>query len=141
MIFREAYIKDIPALSVLRLSVKENALSDPTRITYEMYENYLTGCGRGWLCEIDGETAGFSVASSEDASIWALFVDERFEARGIGKRLLKLATDWLFDTGADVIHLTTAVNTRADGFYESLGWKRGEIGKTGEVFYTLKKPK
>lgn len=51
MIFREAGIEDIPALHELRLSVKENVLSDPGRITFEMYETYLTKIGQGWLCE------------------------------------------------------------------------------------------
>ncbi|HKP73432.1 MAG TPA: hypothetical protein VJT82_10875, partial [Pyrinomonadaceae bacterium] len=61
MIFREAKLEDIPALSEVRLSVKENALSEPGRITPEMYRDYLTGSGKGWLCEVDGEVAGFSV--------------------------------------------------------------------------------
>jgi len=139
MIFREAFIEDIPALSELRLSVKENALSDPRRITYEMYESYLTTRGRGWLCEVGGEIAGFSVASPEDASIWALFVSPKYEARGIGKKLLQTATAWLFENGANVIHLSTAENTRADKFYARLGWTRGAVGDNGEVSYTLEK--
>jgi GNAT superfamily N-acetyltransferase len=141
MIFREATLEDIPALSELRLSVKENALSDPRRITYEMYESYLTTRGKGWLCEIDGETAGFSVASSKDAAIWALFVSPKYEARGVGKKLLQTATSWLFENGASVISLSTAENTRADKFYASLGWTRGKVGSDGEVSYTLEKVK
>lgn len=140
MIFREASEKDIPDLSALRLSVKENMLSDPGRITLEMYQDYLGERGKGWLCEADGgEIAGFSVASSEDSSIWALFVKQEYEGRGIGKRLLQLATDWLFEQGAGVITLSTAANTRADRLYRQWGWKRGETGGTGEVAYTLEK--
>ena len=139
MIFREANTEDIPALSELRLSVKENMLSDPSRITLEMYRAYLSEIGKGWLCEVNGEVVGFSIASARDASIWALFVKQEDEGKGVGTRLLKLATEWLFDTGASSICLSTEANTRADRFYERLGWRRGETKSNGEVGYTLNK--
>ena len=131
---------DIRALSEIRLSVTENVLSDPGKVTHEMYVDYLSRSGKGWLCEIDGEVAGFSVASLRDASIWALFVRPGYEGRGIGTRLLNLATGWLFDMGASRITLSTEANTRADRVYESLGWKRGEINPDGEVRYQLDNP-
>ncbi len=137
MIYREAKIEDIAALSEVRLSVKENALSNPQRITFEMYRTYLSEIGKGWLCEINGNVVGFSVASPEDNSIWALFVKPEYEGKGIGTKLLNLATQYLFENGASAVSLTTAVNTRADKFYEQSGWKRGAIGSDGEVCYTL----
>lgn len=137
MVFREATIEDIPALSEVRLSVTENVLSDPGKVTHEMYADYLSASGKGWLCEVDGEVVGFSVASLGDASIWALFVKPGYEGRGIGTRLLKLATGWLFGMGASSISLSTGANTRADRVYESRGWKRGEIRPDGEVCYRL----
>jgi GNAT superfamily N-acetyltransferase len=139
VLFREANLEDIPALSEIRLSVKENALSDPRRITREMYVDYLSASGKGWLCEVDEEVVGFSVASTGDASIWALFVKPAYEGRGIGKRLLKLATSWLFEMGAQSVILSTAAHTRADRFYELQGWKRGDIKPDGEVAYRLYK--
>ncbi len=139
MVFREAQVEDIPALSEIRLSVSENVLSDPRKVTTEMYADYLSVSGKGWLCEVDGVTVGFSVASLSDASIWALFVRPGYEGRGVGTRLLKLATGWLFEMGASSISLNTEANTRADSVYESLGWKRGEINSDGEVSYRLDK--
>lgn len=139
MQFREAKIEDIPALSEVRQSVKENVLSDPRKVTREMYVAYLVDSGKGWLCEIEGEVVGFSVASVEDASIWALFVKPSYEGRGIGQRLLRLATDWLFEMGAKSIVLSTAVHTRADRFYEEQGWQRGEVKPDDEVCYQLYK--
>lgn len=141
MIFREAKIEDIPALSDLRLSVKENRLSDPGKITVEMYRAYLNEIGKTWLCETNGEVVGFSAASFRDSSIWALFVKPDYEGRGIGKKLLKLATESLFERGAPSVSLNTGANTRADGFYQHLGWKRGEFKNSGEVRYTLDKPR
>lgn len=137
MNFREATLADIPALSEVRLSVKENALSDPRRITREMYESYLGEAGKGWLCEEGGEVVGFSVASSRDDSIWALFVRPTHEGRGVGKRLLRMACDWLFARGAASVTLSTAEHTRADRFYERQGWRRGETRPDGEVCYAL----
>lgn len=139
MIFREARMEDISALSEVRLSVKENVLSNPHRITRETYETHLSAAGKGWLCEAGGEVVGFSVASLKDASIWALFVKPEYEGRGIGKRLLLLATEWLFASGVSSIVLSTTVGTRADVWYEKQGWRRGEIGADGEVVYRLDK--
>ena len=139
MIFREAGVEDIPALFEIRFSVKENVLSDPGKVTPEMCAAYLSVSGKGWLCEIGGEAVGFSVASRADASIWALFVKPEYEGRGIGTRLLTLATDWLFAQGAPRIILSTDANTRADRLYERRGWQRGEIKPDGEVVYRLDK--
>lgn len=140
MVFREAKVEDIPALYEVRLSVKENVLSDPRKVTREMCVDYLSVSGKGWLCEVDGEAVGFSVASLRDASIWALFVKPGYEGRGIGTRLLSLATGWLFGMGVSSISLSTEANTRADKVYERLGWRRGEIKSDGEVSYRLDNP-
>ena len=139
MNFREAGIEDIPALFDVRQSVKENILSDVRKVTPEMCVAYLTETGKGWLCEIEGEVVGFSVASLEDASIWALFVKPSYDGRGIGKKLLRLATDWLFAMSATSIMLSTDAHTRADRFYEKQGWRRGEMKPDGEVCYQLDK--
>ena len=137
MTFREAKVEDIPTLSGIRLSVKENVLSDPRKVTPEMFASYLSEIGKGWVCEVDGEAVGFSVASLKDTSIWALFVAPGYEGRGIGTRLLNLAADWLFGMGASSISLSTEAGTRADMVYERQGWKRGEIRPDGEVGYRL----
>ena len=86
MVFREANLEDIPALSEIRLSVTENVLSDPRKVTPEIIASYLTTIGKGWVCEIDGEVVGFSVASLEDASIWALFVKPGYEGEALAQR-------------------------------------------------------
>ncbi len=140
MNFRLATFADIPAMSEIRLAVQENVLSNPSRITPQMYEDYLEKLGRAWLCELEGRIIGFCYAASEHNSIWALFVQPGYEGLGAGKTLLRLATQWLFERGAASVTLETAVNTRADRFYLAQGWERGAMKNEIEVIYTLKRP-
>lgn len=77
---------------------------------------------------------GFSYAARDDASIWALFMDRQFEGRGIGRRLLRLAVDWLFEQGADSVHLSTTADTRADRFYARQGWARTVLDERNATF-------
>ena len=137
LLFREARATDIPMLREIRAAVQENRLSDPERITAEMISDYLTTLGKGWVCEQEGTVLGFSFAARRSQSIWALFVRPGYESRGIGKRLLELATDWLFANGCARVVLGTAPNTRADRFYSAQGWTRGELLANGEIFYSL----
>jgi len=135
---RRATHADIPAMSHIRLSVTENVLSDPTRVTTAMYEDFLERSGRGWVAESDGHIVGFCYADNENASIWALFIQPGQEGRGLGKALLDLATDWLFGRGHERIRLTTGAGTRADRFYAARGWRREPVGAS-EIAYTLER--
>ena len=134
MNIRQATLLDIPAMSAIRLSVKENTLSDPSRVTEQMYRDYLELLGRGWVAEVDGEVVGFSYADKADASIWALFVSQDHEGRGIAKRLLQVAVDWLFALGHESVHLSTSQDTRADRFYAGQGWTRSVLNERDAGF-------
>jgi GNAT superfamily N-acetyltransferase len=134
MNIRQATLLDIPAMSAIRLSVKENTLSDPSRVTEQMYRDYLELLGRGWVAEVDGEVVGFSYADKADASIWALFVSQDHEGRGIAKRLLQVAVDWLFALGHESVHLSTSQDTRADRFYTGRGWTRTVLNERDAGF-------
>jgi GNAT superfamily N-acetyltransferase len=137
--FRRATVEDIPAMSRIRLAVRENVLSDPARITETMYRHYLDALGRGWVAELDGAIIGFSYADRTDASIWALFVDPAREGLGAGSRLLRLAADWLFEIGNDEVRLGTQAHTRADRFYAAHGWTREGMRNQIEVGYRLRR--
>lgn len=134
-----ATLADIPRMMEIRLAVKENVLSNPARVPYQMYVDYLELLGRGWVCEREGEIIAFSYAAKEDASIWALFVRPDCEGLGAGKTLLALAVEWLFSVGNETVTLGTAANTRADRFYQRQGWARGEMKDAVEVYYSLQK--
>lgn len=137
---REATAEDIPVIFEIRLSVKENILTNTNAVTPDVCLEYLESNGKGWIAEIDGLAVGFSIASSKDNSIWALFVRPEFEGRGAGKTLLNAAVAWLFAKGANEITLTTGAETSADRFYQQQSWLRGEIDDDGEVRFILPRP-
>jgi len=134
--YRPATTSDIPAMSAIRLAVRENVLSDPAKVTLHMYADYLGPLGRGWVAEVDGEIAGFSYADNTDASIWALFIAPAFEGRGLARELLRLAIDWLLAQGHAEVRLSTGADTRAARFYTAQGWRleRVENGNAWFVF-------
>ena len=137
--FRRAIEADIPTMMRIRFAVRENRLSDPSRVTPAMCNDYLDALGRGWVAELDGEIIGFSYAARADASIWALFVDPGREGLGAGRQLLRLAAGWLFEIGNEEVRLGTEANTRADRFYAAQGWTRGGMKDDVEVWYRLRR--
>lgn len=137
--FRRATVEDIAAMSRIRRAVRENALSNPARITEAMYRHHLDALGRGWVALLDGEIVGFSCADRTDSSIWALFVDPAREGLGAGRGLLRLAVEWLFDIGNHEVRLGTQADTRADRFYAAQGWTREGMRNDVEVGYRLRR--
>lgn len=138
MIFREAILGDIPQIQVVRHSVKENTLSDPALVTDADCADYLTRRGKGWVCEIDGAIAGFSIVDLSSHNVWALFVRPDAEQRGIGRTLLQMLLEWYFSQTKETIWLGTAPQTRAAGFYRSAGWtETGTHGK-GEIKFEMR---
>jgi len=133
-VFRQAVFTDIPQMIRIRLAVTENVLRDPTRITLQMYADFLEKDGRGWVALVDGEIVAFSYANRIDGSIWALFVDPRFEGQGLGKQLLSLATDWLLSLGFRRVTLSTGTHTRAAQFYVRLGWRLASSSAGDSIF-------
>ena len=134
---RVATVADIPAMHRVRMAVKENVLSNPAKVTPEMYVPYLQEFGKGWVCEERGEILGLSIVDYRNGSVWALFVDPTAEQRGIGKRLMQLLVDDARQRGIAELKLSTGINTRADRFYLHQGWLPGEIDADGERHYRL----
>jgi GNAT superfamily N-acetyltransferase len=130
---RTATRSDVPEMNRLRLKVRENVLSDPSRITEAMTADAITASGRGWVFAEHGEVLGFSIARDEDPSIWALFTLPGHEGRGIGHALHQAAVDWLWSRGARRIWLTTEPGTRAERFYRERGWRITDRPASGEL--------
>ena len=138
MIIREATLVDIPALVEVRASVKENVLT--SHIPIERIAAGLETRGRGWVAEQEGRVIGFSMADREESMIWALFLLPEWEGRGLGRRLLAQAVEWLCGEGSESIFLTTEAGSRAEGFYAHLGWVRAGMTDGGEVRFELRCP-
>ena len=137
MIFREAVLEDIPAIQVVRNSVKEIMLSDPSLVSDKDCEEYMFVRGKGWVCEMDGKIVGFAIADLEDDNIWALFIHPDHEKKGIGKKLHQIMMDWYFDQEKEKVWLSTAPGSRAEGFYKVAGWKQTGITRSGEVKFEM----
>ena len=133
---------DMAEITRLRTSVKENHLS-----VEEMVERGITPAGimadldsgnlGGWLEEDNGEILGFSMADNRDGQIFALFTMPGREGRGVGTRLLEVATQWLAEREHDEAWLSTDANSTAARFYANRGWRRGEMKDHEDVYFRL----
>lgn len=129
---RPAQIHDIPAMMSIRNGVRENALVS-TVVSEDDYTQAMTVDGRAWVCEVDGEVAGFACGRVGQGDIWALFVHESYEGRGIGRALLEIVERWMFGEGLPLIWLVTAPGTRAERLYRHCGWTDEGAQPSGEI--------
>lgn len=130
MTIREATVNDIKQIQIVRNSVTENTLSDPSFVTDEDCAEFLTVRGKGWVCEIENEIVGFSIVDLTGNNIWALFLKPEYEKQGIGRQLHDIMLDWYFEQTTANVWLGTSPGTRAEQFYRKAGWK--EIGTHGK---------
>jgi len=140
MIYREALLTDIPGMSVVRLSVLENRLSNPGLVTEQDYTDHLTTLGKGWVAQNEhGIIVGFAIVNMENHSVWALFVHPDFEGHGIGKTLHRMMLDFYFSKTDKPLYLGTEAGTRAEQFYRMQGWR--DVGRyaNGEIKFEMHK--
>ena len=123
----------------VRLAVRENTLSDPTRITEADYIAAQETLGRTWVVEADGEIVAFATGY-EAGSVWALFVHPDHEGRGYGKALHAAMVNWLWSLGHTRLWLTTGPGTRAERFYLAQGWQPRGTVSGGEIRLELRGP-
>lgn len=137
MTIREATAADIPQIQIVRNSVHENTLSDPGLVTDADCAEYLTQRGKGWVCEVNGQIAGFAIADVVGKNIWALFLRPEYERQGIGRQLHDRMLDWYFGQTPETLWLSTSPGTRAERFYRKAGWQEaGTYGK-GEIKFEM----
>jgi GNAT superfamily N-acetyltransferase len=70
-----------------------------------------------------GGSSAFPAADPRNGNIFALFVEEAYEGRGIGRALFERACEVLIDARCPRMWLTTWPGTRAEGFYRKAGWQ------------------
>lgn len=143
MRFQEIQPEDVKEVIILRTMVKENVLTMADLIRLGITEDEVIRKIRtdykGWLCRVNERIVGFCIGNRRDGEMWVIAVLPEFERRGIGRQLMILLQDWLFENN-DALWLTTEdnANNRAYGFYESLGWKKIESDK-GHCQFILRK--
>ena len=137
MHFREASISDIFQMQIVRNSVKENQLSNPTLIKDADYEEYLLSRGKGWICEVDNSVVGFAIVDLQENNIWALFVTPTNAEKGIGKKLHSLMLNWYFEQTQQTVWLGTAPNSRAEIFYTKQGWIKVGMHGNNEIKFEM----
>jgi GNAT superfamily N-acetyltransferase len=128
--FREAAPSDLDALFLVRASTRENAIPrdylESIGITEAAWAASLaSGAERTWVC-LDGDTpVAFCGASAVNGEVSVIAVLPEYEGRGIGKRLLQGAVEWLRSRGWRRAWLAASPDPagRAHGFYRSEGWR------------------
>lgn len=128
---------DVEAMQRVRMSVRENRLSDPSRVQPHHTLEMLREHGRGWVAEADGEVVGFAVGDRTRSNVWALFVDPAYEGRGLGRQLHDAMLDWFFAGATETVWLSTDPGTRAETFYRSAGWMPVGALPNGELRFEM----
>lgn len=137
MFIREAQIKDIPSLKVVRNSVLENTLSDPSLISDADYQAHILSKGKAWVCEMNNQITGFVMVDLIKHNVWALFVHPDHEKKGIGLQLHDTMLDWYFLQTDKPLRLGTEANTRAESFYRKAGWESIGQEANGEILFEM----
>lgn len=137
MKIREALVKDIPEIQIIRHSVKENILSDPNLVSDADCVEYITNRGKGWVYEINNLMVGFAIADLQENNIWALFILPEYEKNGIGKKLHDTMLKWYFSQTDKTVWLSTSPNTRAEKFYRNAGWREVGVYGKGEIKFEM----
>jgi GNAT superfamily N-acetyltransferase len=126
---------DIPRLMAVRNSVRENCLSDPSRVPVADYYWFVDNAGI-YVWDEHGRIKGLSAGDPRSGSIWALFVDPAFEGRGIARALIREACKSLATAGHRIAILTTDPGTRAEQFYLRNGWTADGLDDRGEMRFS-----
>jgi GNAT superfamily N-acetyltransferase len=126
-VIRPGTIDDLPQITIVRTSVRENHLSveqmAAAGITQQsVADQMISGALKCWVAEQDGTIIGFSMAERDTANIFALFVLPAFEGRGFGSSLLAACENWLRELGFVHAILNTEPGARAFEFYRQKGW-------------------
>lgn len=137
MIIREAKLADIPEIQRVRNSVRENQLSDPSLVSDNDVEDYITRRGKGWVGESEGRIVAFAIISLLDKNVWALFVQPGYDQKGIGKILHDEMMNWYFGKTSETVWLSTSPGTRAEIFYRKAGWQETGLYGKGEVKFEM----
>lgn len=109
----------------VRTSVMENHLSREEMrqmgITEGVVGDMIEKSLCAWVATENNKIIGFSMILPDEGCLFAAFVLPEYEGKGIGRRLVRLAEQELFQHH-EIAWLETDKNSRAAKFYMQLGW-------------------
>ncbi|MFZ4215184.1 MULTISPECIES: GNAT family N-acetyltransferase [Pantoea] len=122
---RTAQLSDIEGMFDVRTSVMENHLSREEMrqmgITEGVVGDMIEKSLCAWVATENNKIIGFSMILPDEGCLFAAFVLPEYEGKGIGRRLVRLAEQELFQHH-EIAWLETDKNSRAAKFYMQLGW-------------------
>ncbi|MRT25591.1 GNAT family N-acetyltransferase [Enterobacteriaceae bacterium RIT697] len=122
---RTARLSDIEGMFDVRTSVIENHLSREEMrqmgITESVVGDMVEKSLCAWVATENIKIIGFSMIFPDEGCLFAAFVLPEYEGKGIGRRLVMLAEQELFQHH-EIAWLETDKNSRAAKFYMQLGW-------------------
>ena len=122
---RTARLSDIEGMFDVRTSVIENHLSREEMrqmgITEGVVGDMIEKSLCAWVATENNKIIGFSMILPDEGCLFAAFVLPEYEGKGIGRRLVRLAEQELFQHH-EIAWLETDKNSRAAKFYMQLGW-------------------
>ena len=122
---RTAQLSDIESMFDVRTSVIENHLSREEMrqmgITEGVVGDMIEKSLCAWVATENNKIIGFSMILPDEGCLFAAFVLPEYEGKGIGRRLVRLAEQELFQHH-EIAWLETDKNSRAAKFYMQLGW-------------------
>ncbi|MGZ9004039.1 MAG: GNAT family N-acetyltransferase [Burkholderiales bacterium] len=98
-------------------------------ITAESVAERLRASYKGWLAAQAEQTVAFCMADRSTGELWVIAVLPKYEAKGIGNKLMGFAEELLWAPGCLRAWLTTDVDPAlpAYGFYHQRGWSDWKI--------------
>ncbi|URZ05655.1 GNAT family N-acetyltransferase [Clostridium felsineum] len=144
-IVRDCDIKEI--LNIYKPFIENTAITFDYEVpSIESFKDKVIGISKKYIylvCEIDDKIVGYSYASTFNeraAYDWAvdlsIYVDDRYQKRGVGKALYYTLIEILKLQGyCNMYALVTASNLRSKSFHEYFGFKlSGTYHKSGYKF-------
>lgn len=129
---RTAQAGDVPAMHRIRLAVRENRLTDASKITEAAYYPHVQARS-AWVAEDGGRILGFAAIEGPARQVWALFVGPGAEGAGVGRALHDAMLDGARAQGIPELWLTTSEATRAERFYLAAGWEKAGKAEDGDL--------
>ena len=120
LVFREADVRDIPALCAL----EEECFSSPWS-ERAFLESFDSGSASFFVCESDGVTAGYAgcVRVLDECSITNVAVTSACRRQGVARGLLDMLESEMYSLGVRYVYLEVrASNAAAISAYESRGY-------------------